>query len=227
MSASSISLRNAIALGLLVTMIAACGSEPTSTPVEGTVGDRSPTPRATATDPERTPTTPPTESPQNTPTQEEAGQTMALSLSSSAFDHQSSIPSRYTCDGEDISPPLDWGEAPSGTQAYALIMDDPDAPAGTWDHWVLYNIPASVSLLEAGIPPDEELPNGALHGRNSWQDLGYGGPCPPDGTHRYFFRLYALDSALDLSAGANKEQVLEAMEGHILGQAELMGTYTR
>lgn len=152
---------------------------------------------------------------------------MALSLTSTSFDHQSDIPSRFTCDGEDISPPLAWSEAPSGTASYALIMDDPDAPAGTWDHWVLYNLPASVSELGEAVPPNEQLSNGALHGRNSWRDLGYGGPCPPDGTHRYFFRLYALDTMLDLDAGASKDDVLDAMEGHVLGQGELMGTYTR
>lgn len=206
-------------------LLAACGSqatEPTAEPPSPQV-DSSPQP--SLTDPP-----PPSETamePTRTPTAETGGQKMALLLTSSAFEHQGQIPPRFTCDGEDISPPLAWEQAPSGTVAYALIVDDPDAPAGTWDHWVLYNLPGSAVNLNEGVPPQEVLDSGALHGRNSWRDLGYGGPCPPDGTHRYFFRLYALDSPLDLEAGASKQELLDAMQGHILGQAELMGTYTR
>ncbi len=148
-------------------------------------------------------------------------------LTSTAFEYEDTIPVTYTCDGEDISPPLTWSEPPAGTAAFALIMDDPDAPAGTWVHWVLYNLPAETRSLPAGIPTDAERPDGSRHGRNSWRRLGYGGPCPPRGTHRYYFKLYALDTSLDLPTGATKEDLLQAMEGHILAQAILMGTYSR
>jgi hypothetical protein len=116
---------------------------------------------------------------------------------------------------------------PEDVESYALIMDDPDAPAGTWVHWVLFNVPAATRNLPAEIPPEAEHPDGSRHGENSWGRIDYGGPCPPGGTHRYFFKLYALDNGLGLDAGATKAQVLEAMEGHVLAQAELMGTYTR
>lgn len=150
-----------------------------------------------------------------------------MELKSSAFGYGQSIPVRYTCDGQDISPPLEWTDPPPGTQSFALIMDDPDAPVGVWDHWVLFNIPPETRSLPEGVPPDPDLAQGGRHGRNSWKRLGYGGPCPPGGTHRYFFRLYALDTVLNLSSGATKKDVLRAMEGHILAQAELMGTYRR
>lgn len=158
---------------------------------------------------------------------EEGGEAMAFELKSPAFGYGEPIPRRYTCDGEDVSPPLEWTDPPAGTVSFALIMDDPDAPVGTWDHWVLFDIPADVRSLPEGVPPDAEPPQGGRHGQNSWRRLGYGGPCPPGGTHRYFFRLYALDTTLDLPSGATKGDVLQAMEGHILGQAELMGTYSR
>lgn len=152
---------------------------------------------------------------------------MALVLTSAAFPPGEGIPSRYTCDGEDLSPPLEWGEPPAGTRSFTLILEDPDAPAGTWDHWILFNLPASRRGLAEGIPAQEELPDGSRHGRNSWGRCDYGGPCPPRGTHRYFFRLYALDRELDLPAGATKEEVLNRMQGHVLELAELMGTYRR
>jgi Raf kinase inhibitor-like YbhB/YbcL family protein len=148
-------------------------------------------------------------------------------LTSSAFAQGESIPQAYTCGGEDLSPPLTWGDPPRGTRSFALIVDDPDAPVGTWVHWVLFNLPARARALEKGLPSDAELPDGSRHGNNSWRHLGYGGPCPPSGTHRYFFSLYALDTALDLKAGAIKEQLVKAMEGHILAQAQLMGMYAR
>jgi Raf kinase inhibitor-like YbhB/YbcL family protein len=154
-------------------------------------------------------------------------QIMPLELMSTAFVHEGPIPSKYTCDDEDISPPLQWGDPPAGTLSFAIIMDDPDAPVGTWVHWVLYNLSAESRALPEAVPPDTELPDGGRHGENSWQRPGYGGPCPPSGTHRYFFKLYVLDVAPDLAAGASKEQLLQAMEGHILAQAELMGTYAR
>jgi len=152
---------------------------------------------------------------------------MSMTLSSPAFDAGQAIPLTYSCRGRDISPALEWSDPPAGTQSFALIMDDPDAPVGTWDHWVLYNIPASTRRLAEAIPPEASLSDGSLHGKNSWGRLGYGGPCPPSGTHRYFFRLYALDTTLPLASGASKKQVLEAMKGHILGQAELMGTFSK
>lgn len=152
---------------------------------------------------------------------------VGFELVSPAFAAGQAIPVRYTCDGEDISPPLRWGEPPEGTQSLALIMDDPDAPVGTFVHWVLFNLPATASELPEAVPSDAELAGGGRHGQNSWKRLGYGGPCPPGGTHRYFFKLYALDAPLDLEAGASKQQLLKAMEKHILARAELMGTYAR
>jgi len=144
-----------------------------------------------------------------------------------AFAAGEPIPRKYTCDGDDISPPLRWNNAPKNTRTFALIADDPDAPIGTWVHWVLYNLAGETHALPEAIPPDADLPDGSRHGKNSWGRLGYGGPCPPGGTHRYFFKLYALDTMLDLAPGASKEQLLQAMEGRILAQAELMGLYTR
>jgi len=152
---------------------------------------------------------------------------MTFELTSTAFGPGESIPGTYTCDGADISPPLQWGDPPQGTQSLVLISDDPDAPMGTWVHWVLFNIPAGARELSEGLPKDAELPDGSRHGQNSWKRSDYGGPCPPSGTHRYFFKLYALDTVLDLSAGASEKQVLRAMEGHILAEAELMGVYSR
>ena len=152
---------------------------------------------------------------------------MTFEVTSSAFVPGEAIPRQYTCDGESISPPLGWSNPPQDTQSFALIADDPDAPMGTWVHWVVYNLPAEAGGLPQGIAPDAELPDGSRHGKNSSRRLGYVGPCPPSGTHRYFFRLYALDTVLDLAAGASKEQLLQGMEGHILAQAELMGLYTR
>ena len=152
---------------------------------------------------------------------------MSFELTSSAFGPGEPIPRTYTCDGDDISPPLEWGDPPAGTQSFALISDDPDAPVGIWVHWVLYNLPAETRSLPEAVPADAELPGGGLHGKSSWRRLGYGGPCPPSGTHRYFFMLYALDTVLDLKAGASKKQVLEAMAGHILAETELMGVYSR
>jgi Raf kinase inhibitor-like YbhB/YbcL family protein len=162
------------------------------------------------------------------PTPAPADKTVAaLTLTSPAFEAGGAIPRKYTCDGDDVSPPLEWSAPPQGTQSLALIMDDPDAPAGTWDHWVLYNLPAGARNLPEGVAPDAVRADGSRHGRNNWGRFGYGGPCPPSGTHRYFFRLYALDTTLDLAAGANKAQLLAAMAGHIVAQGELMGTYRR
>ncbi|MEB3182529.1 MAG: YbhB/YbcL family Raf kinase inhibitor-like protein [Nostocaceae cyanobacterium] len=150
-----------------------------------------------------------------------------MKLESTAFKSDSLIPSKYTCDGEDISPALSWSEPPSGTKSLALIVDDPDAPGKTFVHWVLYDIPATARSLPENVAAVNNLPNGTLQGKNDFGKLGYGGPCPPGGTHRYFFKLYALDKKLDLESGATKAQVLVTMDGHILASAELMGGYQR
>jgi len=152
---------------------------------------------------------------------------MKFFITSSAFSEGGMIPRKYTCDGPDISPDLSWEGVPEGTKSLALICDDPDAPVGTWVHWVLFNIPAGEKSLPAKMVADATLSNGALHGTNDFRRLGYGGPCPPGGTHRYYFKLYALDTALQLDAGATKAKVEAAMAGHILAKAQLMGKYKR
>jgi Raf kinase inhibitor-like YbhB/YbcL family protein len=152
---------------------------------------------------------------------------MSFEMTSTAFKNGESIPPVYSCRGSDISVPLDWNDPPEGTQSFALIVSDPDAPGGTWIHWVVYNLPAGVRKLPKAVSHDAQLSEGGMQGRNSWNQLGYGGPCPPSGTHRYFFRLYALDSALDLSSGARLSEVEAAIEGHVLAQAELMGTFSK
>ena len=154
---------------------------------------------------------------------------MAFTLASAAFREGAVIAAKYTCDGVDVSPALTWSGAPAGTRSFALIADDPDAPAGTWVHWVLYNLPADVSELPENIAKVESLDlGGARQGRNDFRRPGYGGPCPPPGpAHRYLFKLYAVDSRLQLKAGAQKKDVEAAMEGHLLGTAQLMGTYAR
>lgn len=152
---------------------------------------------------------------------------MALTMMSSAFEEGGFIPAQYTCDGKDISPPLKWENAPQGVKSFALICDDPDAPVGTWVHWVIYNIPAQVSQLKEAFPTDEKLPDGTEQGLNDFGNTGYGGPCPPSGVHRYYFKLYALDTVIDIEPGITKDELLSAMEGHILAEAKLMGRYKR
>jgi len=152
---------------------------------------------------------------------------MAITITSTAFTEGSMIPRQYTCDGEDISPPLAWSGVPDGTKSLALICDDPDAPMGTWVHWVLFNIPAHIMELPTKIPPEKIIQNGAKHGINDFRKFGYGGPCPPGGTHRYYFKLYALDTEINLEAGITKAQLLKTMEGHILAEGQLMGRYKR
>ena len=152
---------------------------------------------------------------------------MSLVINTTAFSEGEMIPTRYTCDGPDVSPDLAWSGVPDAAETLALICDDPDAPMGTWVHWVLFNIPSSLSGLPAEISPDATLESGARHGTNDFRKLGYGGPCPPGGTHRYYFKLYALDTELNLDSGATKDQLLEGMQGHILAEAQLMGTYKR
>lgn len=150
-----------------------------------------------------------------------------FALSSPAFVHESAIPSLHTCDGDDLSPALEWTDPPAGAQSLALIADDPDAPVGTWVHWVVYNLPPDVRSFAEAYSADAEPTDGSRNGKNGWRELGYGGPCPPSGTHRYFFKLYALDTMLDLDSGGTAAQLLDAMEGHVLAQTELMGTYSR
>ena len=151
-----------------------------------------------------------------------------LTIKTPAFDPGQSIPKRYTGEGEDVSPRLEWSEPPSGTKSVALICEDPDAPVGIWVHWVLFNLPASTRSLDEGMPKDRELKNGARHGNNDWKQPRYRGPMPPPGkVHRYYFRVYALDKMLDLAAGATRQQVLDAMKDHVLAQGEVMGTYRR
>ena len=152
---------------------------------------------------------------------------MEINITSSAFEEGGLIPAKYTCDGADVSPPLQWDAVPEGTKSIALICDDPDAPMGTWVHWVLFNLPAETKELVEDIPADKILPDGASQGVSDFGRIGYGGPCPPGGTHRYFFKIYALDTELGLEAGADKRQLLKAMEGHILGQGQLVGKYKR
>jgi Raf kinase inhibitor-like YbhB/YbcL family protein len=150
-----------------------------------------------------------------------------MEIKSSAFGSGEMIPAKYTCDGADFSPQLEWSGSPAGTRSFALICDDPDAPMGTWVHWVIYDIPPSATMLAEGITREKDLPGGGTQGINDFRKIGYGGPCPPGGTHRYFFKLYALDAMLGLKPGITKDQLLTAMRGHILGEAQLMGTYKR
>ena len=153
---------------------------------------------------------------------------MSFQISSTAFSPNEMIPKKFTCEGPDTSPQLSWNGAPAGTKTLALIVDDPDAPAGTWVHWVIYNIPANTNELPEGVEKQEQLSSGALQGRNDFRKTGYGGPCPPAGKpHRYFFKLYALDTSLDLKAGANKADVERAIKNHTLGNAELIGRFGR
>jgi len=151
-----------------------------------------------------------------------------MELKSSAFQTGGNIPRKYTCDANDVSPELSWSKAPAGTKAFALIADDPDAPAGTWVHWVIYDLPADAKELAEGVPTTEALTNGARQGTNDFRKVGYGGPCPPEGRpHRYFFKLYALDAATGLKPRASKQQLLNAIKNHVLGEAEIMGRYKR
>lgn len=158
----------------------------------------------------------------------EGGKTMEFKISSPAFEQDTFIPKKYTGDGPDVSPPLNWTEPPVGTKSFALICDDPDAPMGTWVHWVIYEIGADARELQENVAKTDTLPTGVRQGTNDFRKVGYGGPAPPPGpAHRYYFKLYALDTELPLAAGARKNDLLKAMEGHILDQAELMGRYKR
>ena len=205
-------------LAFLSMLLASCAPASTPTP------EATPIPEQTKTSEPPTATEIPVLS--ETPATEAA---MSLELTSDAFMNGQSIPAKYSCTGKNISPALTWNEPPAGTQSFALIMDDPDAPGGTWVHWVLFNIPASTRDLPEDLPVTgkDVDPNALYAGKNSWGDTGYGGPCPPSGTHRYYFKLHALDTTISLLPGATKEQVLKEMDGHILAQAELMGTFSK
>ncbi len=150
-----------------------------------------------------------------------------MKMTSSAFQEGGMIPSRYTCDGEDISPALAWTDPPDETQSLALICDDPDAPMGIWVHWVVYNIPRDARGLVESFSKDKTRPDGTMQGMTDFRRIGYGGPCPPGGTHRYFFKLYALNTGVKLKPGATKQELLKAVEGHMLAEAVLMGRYQR
>jgi len=145
----------------------------------------------------------------------------AMIVRSPAFNHEESIPSKYTCVGDDVAPPLAIDGVPDGTRSLALIVDDPDAPSGTWDHWLLFNMPHDLTRIGEGDMPV------ATSGTNSWGNLGYGGPCPPDGEHRYLFKVYALDTMLELPEGSSKQEIETAMEGHVLEKATLMGRFKK
>ena len=152
---------------------------------------------------------------------------MAIDITSEAFEEGGAIPSRYTCDGPGVSPPLSWDSVPDGTQSLALIVDDPDAPSGTFMHWVIYDLPPETRRLPQDVPKRPTLSGGTGQGVNGAGAIGYTGPCPPSGTHRYFFKVYALDTRLNLGGGATGGRLSDAMEGHVLGEGELMGTYRR
>jgi Raf kinase inhibitor-like YbhB/YbcL family protein len=144
-----------------------------------------------------------------------------MKIFSPAFEDGKSIPDEYTCTGADTSPELNFEDVPAEAKSLVLITDDPDAPMGTWDHWIVFNIPATTKKIEKGLEPE------GVAGNNSWKRTGYGGPCPPSGTHRYFFKLYALDTMLELSEGVTKAEVMTAMDNHIIAEAQLMGTYSK
>ncbi len=152
---------------------------------------------------------------------------MTIQLTSPAFEEGGMIPSKYTCDGANVSPPLKWTSVPEGTKSFAIICDDPDAPAGTWVHWVIYNIPANIRELPENVRPSWKLSDGTLQGKNDFGKAGYGGPCPPGGIHRYYFKIYALSDMLNVKEGLTKADLLKAMKGYVLGEGQLMGRYKR
>ena len=152
---------------------------------------------------------------------------MTIKVISPAFQEEGMIPSKYTADGQDISPPLEWEGIPDGTNSIALISDDPDAPMGTWVHWVMWNIPSGAREISENVPKDEELLDSSRQGITDFGSHGYGGPAPPSGTHRYYFKIYALDIKLDLPGSSTKADLLKAMEGHILDEGQLIGKYKR
>ena len=213
---SSILLVSLLALSLVLSACGGSASEPAR--------DDADAPQVEAEPPAKTEVESPPE-----PTEEEELEAPPpeFELSSPSISQGESIPVKYGCDGEGISPELNWENAPEGTNSFALIFDDPDAPGGIWVHWILYNIPGESEGLLEGASVDAEFEDGSLQGLNSWGRADYGGPCPPGGTHRYIFKLYALDQPLDVESGVSKESLLAEMEGHILESIELMGTFSR
>lgn len=166
--------------------------------------------------------------PDNATVSKETKAPMTITIRSSAFADGQPIPSKYTCDGEDVSPPLSWDRAPEGSKSLVLISDDPDAPGGTWEHWLLYDLAATTRDLPEAVPAKEVVLNGAKQGRNDFEQIGYRGPCPPPaGAHRYYFKIYALDRELSLKAAALKNEVEKEINGHILAEGKLMGVYKR
>lgn len=201
---------------LLTAYISGCQSEPAITPV-----NTEPPPKTLEETKEvEQPATEAPESPTPIPDLPE------FTLTSAAFLEDEPIPTKYSCDGDDTSPSLVWSGAPENTGSFVLIMDDPDVPVGTWVHWILFNLPGDANSLPENLPADTVFTDGSRQGTNSWGNIGYGGPCPPSGIHRYFFKLYALENSLELGEGATKEDVITAMGGHILMETELMGTYS-
>ncbi len=150
-----------------------------------------------------------------------------IQVTSPAFEEGGMIPKKYTCDDENVSPPLAWTNVPKDTKSLALICDDPDAPMGTWVHWVIFNLPSDTKELMENIPVQKNLLNGTQQGKNDFGNTGYGGPCPPSGTHRYYFKIYALDIVLTQEAGITKAELLKAMNGHILAEGQIMGKYKK
>jgi Raf kinase inhibitor-like YbhB/YbcL family protein len=157
----------------------------------------------------------------------QAERTCEMKVASPAFDPGGTIPSKYTCDGDDISPPIEWSDLPAGTQSVALVCDDPDAPRGTFVHWVLFNVPSNVTRLPEHVATTRELPDGSRQGKNDFGKVGYGGPCPPSGTHRYRFTLYALDRTLELASGSTGAELETATKNHVLATAQVTGSYAR
>src|SRR5712691_1189072 len=155
------------------------------------------------------------------------GGKMDIKLTSTVFQDGGMIPAKYTCDGASISPPLEWSGVPRTAKSLALICDDPDAPGRTWVHWVVFDLPASRMTLPENVPPQEAIAGGGKQGMTDFKKIGYGGPCPPSGTHRYFFKIYALDTETSLGPGATKDQLLKAMEDHAIADGQLMGRYQR
>jgi hypothetical protein len=204
-------MKNIFALFLFLTLLAACAPQPTSTP-------KAPL-RATDVPPKEIP---PTETPAA-----KALPAGDFTLTSERFVEGQPIPEKFTCEGQNVSPALAWTDPPSGTETFALIMDDPDAPGDTWIHWVLYNIPGGTSFMPDALPGQGGIAYVGNHGINTAGNTYYEGPCPPSGTHRYFFKLYALDTALDFASSPDAIELTAAMQGHILAEAQLMGTYAR
>ena len=190
-----------------IILLAACGREGTTPSANNAVNKQSATPEPTVA--------------------VKGGNRTPIKITSAAFEEGGMIPAKYTCDGANVSPPLAWSDVPPDAKSLALITDDPDTSHGTWTHWVVYKIPATEKGLPEGVPEGDTLADGARQGTNDPKKTAYSGPCPPDGTHRYFFKLYALDTDLNLASGATKDQLLKAIEGHVVAEGELMGQYKR